>query len=180
MLIGLPLLELCPYSWISRQTVPVHRFPTPLPTLTFLVHSIALRAPLLEYGQQCRNSLQSKLSFNLKHAVLLLGCFQVLKRNDLKTITLLSLGNYGVCFFVHVSESDSPLRDPTSHPTGHGTAPKGTPEKPFFYGQFRSGTGGNSEPGCPQPRTPGNRAGQNVDIWRKRSRAFQTGSCFGV
>lgn len=146
--------------------------------MTLLIHSIALRPPFLSMASSAE-TLQSKLSFNLKHAVFLLGCFQVLKRNEFKTITLPSLGNYSVCFLIHVSESDSPLRDPTSHPTGHRTAPKGTPEKPF-YGQFRSGTGGNSEPGRPQPRTPGNRAGQKGDIWRKRSRAFQTGSCFGV
>lgn len=97
------------------------------------------QTPLLEHGQQCRNSLQSKLSFNLKHAALLLGCFQVLKRNDFKTITLLSLGNYPVCFFVHVSESDSPLRDPTSHPTGHRTPPREHLKTPSFIASSDQG-----------------------------------------
>lgn len=109
-------VKVYPFSRISRQTVRAHRFPT-TPHLDLPRSFHCSQTPLLEHGLQCRNSLQSKLSFNLKHAVLLLGCFQVLKRKDFKTITLPSLGNYSVCFLVHVSESDSKVPPATPQAT---------------------------------------------------------------
>lgn len=50
-------VKVCPYSWISRQTVRAHRFPT-APHLDPPHSSHCSQTPLLEHGQQCINSAE--------------------------------------------------------------------------------------------------------------------------